>query len=183
MIALISDGEIDKDDNDKYSVRFGYWPELVNSCRAAVKEAADQYYLGRKTNGDLMATAMVKLKDETRQLAPQFWYPVIKKLREGGPSVLQPQEIQEAEIPLTQSRPAYRHNAFEDDGLTKTAQGNGFDLSFPDAPMLHGTAIAGSTLLRCPDLRRSKINSATGCLNMTKCRTSLQRRLGESAAP
>jgi hypothetical protein len=90
VVGSISDGEIDKGVADKYSVRYGNWPQLVKCCRDAIKAKAGQPYLGRKTNGDLMADAMTRLKERSNKFTPRYWYPVVKRLRESGGTKVAP---------------------------------------------------------------------------------------------
>jgi hypothetical protein len=85
-IEEISDGEIDIEEIEKkYKASDFNWDAIEESCQIAMEEKASRPYLGRKTNGDLMADAMAWCKKTLGADMPKFWYPVIKKLRESTP--------------------------------------------------------------------------------------------------
>jgi hypothetical protein len=66
------------------------WQNLKESCEAAVKERGAHPFLGRKTLGDLCGRAMELLARKHRIRAPKCWVPLMRRLRQGGPSVLRP---------------------------------------------------------------------------------------------
>ena len=84
-IHTISDGELERDGS------YRHWDLLEESCVAAVQAKATLPYRGRRTNGDLMGTAMERLKAEHNVNVPKPWLPIMKKLREGGPAQVQPE--------------------------------------------------------------------------------------------
>jgi hypothetical protein len=87
---IISDGELDeKLGNARVTSR--YLGQLLDCCKKSVGAKSALPYLGRKTNGDLMADSMVLFKEETGENAPACWYPTIKRLREGGPALRNPE--------------------------------------------------------------------------------------------
>jgi hypothetical protein len=83
----ITEDEIDKDKIDKYSLRVD-WDGLEECCREVVEEWGARGYLGRKTNGDVMAEAGVRWTDRNGgKKVDKFWWAVAAKFRnEGGPS-------------------------------------------------------------------------------------------------
>jgi hypothetical protein len=86
----ISDGEIDQAKLDRYGLRDQM--KGMRECCQAVKDSMDRLpYLGRKTNGDIMAKAMVLWTEKNHGRVDKYWYRVAKTLRQGGPSVLKPE--------------------------------------------------------------------------------------------
>ena len=57
---------------------------LCELCDEIINEMGALNYLGQKTNGDIMAKAMVRFTKESnsRQEVPRYWYPIILRLRE-----------------------------------------------------------------------------------------------------
>lgn len=98
-IALHFAGAADLDDitDGDFTQNTDYEPDpdldaLVEYCNVIIKEWATRLYLGRKTNGDIMAQAMVRFTTETGTNAPPCWYAIVKALRQ---SPAQKQFVQE----------------------------------------------------------------------------------------
>lgn len=56
--------------------------KLLSLCQTVITERAGRRYVGRKTNGDIMAEAMIRFTKQSGDEVPKYWYPIVKRLRE-----------------------------------------------------------------------------------------------------
>jgi hypothetical protein len=80
----ITEGEFEENNQTDH---FDEWDlkSLLQYCDEVIQEWGARLYLGRKTNGDIMAAAMVRFTKQTRKDVPKYWYPIAKRLREAPP--------------------------------------------------------------------------------------------------
>jgi hypothetical protein len=154
-VHRITDGELDKDGTDKYELRAN-WKALLDCCAVVIAKNGSQRYLGRKTNGDLMAKAMGLLKQQRGEKVPREWYPVAKQLRESaGPSVLAPVEVSTAHVRLFNPEAILSESCFGfydeqlrpfETRLVEHAKANGVPRTFREALPWFETFVAASAL-------------------------------------
>jgi hypothetical protein len=80
----ITEGEFEENDQTEYFDESDL-KTLLQYCDEVIQEWRDRLYLGSKTNGDIMAAAMVRYTKKYRQDVPKYWYPIAKRLRESPP--------------------------------------------------------------------------------------------------
>lgn len=83
-VSVLSDGEFD----ERYLINYDNEAELIECCKLALEELADEPFLGRASNARVMGRAMQLLRDKYRVNAPRGWYPAMKRLRASSEKVI-----------------------------------------------------------------------------------------------